>query len=552
MKNQFFFVFLISSLLLASCGNSKKEIQTALDKINADGLKEKFSTLASDNFKGRAPSTLGEERTIKYLEEQFKKSGLKPGNGDSYLQEIPFVKITTDLNSITAVIKSKNETLNLSVPKDFVVGTTRVVDNTSLKNSEMIFAGYGIVAPEYNWNDYAGLNVKGKTVVVLVNDPGFATGDKNLFNGNAMTYYGRWTYKFEEAARQGAAGLIIIHETDAAGYPWSVVENSWTGTRFYLETPDKNMSNCEFNGWITTETAQKIFAMSGLDYKKEIAAATQRGFKPIVLTSNMSLSFKSKFAYTKSNNVIAVLPGKELADEYIIYTAHWDHFGVRPNTVQGDSILNGALDNATGVAGIMQIAEAFAALPKPQKRSIVFLSVTGEEAGLLGSDYYVKHPLFPLNKTTAVINLDALNIFGKTKDITLNGYKDSELDDYAEKVVKENGRYVVPEPTPEKGTYFRSDHFSFAKAGVPSLYFGSGIDNVEHGKQWGLDQSAKWLRENYHKPSDEYKPEIWKFDGMVDDLKIIFEVGYDLSMTNKFPNWLEGSPYKANRDTMMK
>ncbi len=552
MKNQLFFVFLISSLLLVSCSNGQKEIQTALDKINADGLKEKISILASDDFKGRAPSTLGEERTIKYLKDQFKKIGLKPGNGNSYLQEIPFVKITTDLNSISAVIRSKNETLNLSVPKDFVVGTTRIVDNTSLKNSEMIFAGYGIVAPEYNWNDYAGLNVKGKTVVVLVNDPGFATGDKNLFNGKAMTYYGRWTYKFEEAARQGAAGLIIIHETDAAGYPWSVVENSWTGTRFYLETADKNMSNCEFNGWVTTEAAQKIFKMSGLDYKKEIAAAAQRGFKPIALSSKISISFKSKFAYTKSNNAIAVLPGKELADEYIIYTAHWDHFGVRPSTAQGDSILNGALDNATGVAGILQIAEAFAALPQPQKRSIIFLSVTGEEAGLLGSDFYAKHPLFPLNKTAAVINLDALNIFGKTKDITLAGYKDSELDDYAEKVVKENGRYVVPEPTPEKGTYFRSDHFSFAKVGVPSLYFGSGMDNIEHGKQWGLDQSAKWLRENYHKPSDEYKPDIWKFDGMVDDLKIIFKVGYDLSMTNKFPNWLEASPYKANRDAMMK
>lgn len=552
MRNQIFVVFLISSLLLVSCSNSKKEVQTALDKINADGLKEKISILASDDFKGRAPSTLGEERTIKYLEEQFKKIGLQPGNGNSYLQEIPFVKITTELNSIAAVIKSKNETLNLSVPKDFVVGTTRVVDNTSLKNSEMIFAGYGIVAPEYNWNDYAGINGKGKTVVVLVNDPGFATGDKNLFNGKAMTYYGRWTYKFEEAARQGAAGLIIIHETDAAGYPWSVVENSWTGTRFYLETPDKNMSNCEFNGWVTTETAQKIFEMSGLDYKKKIASAAQREFKPITLSSNMSISFKSKFAYTKSNNVIAVLPGKELADEYIIYSAHWDHFGVRPNTAQGDSILNGALDNATGVAGILQVAEAFAALPQPQKRSIIFLSVTGEEAGLLGSDYYAKHPLFPLNKTAAVINLDALNIFGKTKDITLTGYKDSGLDDYAEKVIKEYGRYVVPEPTPEKGTYFRSDHFSFAKVGVPSLYFGSGMDNIEHGKQWGLDQSAKWLRENYHKPSDEYRPDIWKFDGMVDDLKIIFEVGYDLSMTNKFPNWLEGSPYKANRDAMMK
>ncbi|MCX6169464.1 MAG: M28 family metallopeptidase [Ignavibacteriales bacterium] len=552
MKNQLFFVFLISSLLLVSCSNGQKEIQTALDKINADGLKEKISILASDDFRGRAPATLGEERTINYLQEQFKKIGLRPGNGNSYLQEIPLVEITTNQNSVTAVVKDKKETINLSVSKDFVVGTTRFVDNTSLKNSEMIFAGYGIVAPEYNWNDYRGLDVKGKTVVVLVNDPGFATGDKNLFNGKAMTYYGRWTYKYEEAARQGAAGLIIIHETDAAGYPWGVVENSWTGTRFYLDSPDKNMSNCEFNGWVTTETAQKIFEMSGLDYNKEIVSASQRGFKPVVLSSKMSISFKSKFAYIKSNNVIGILPGKELADEYIIYTAHWDHFGVKPNPAQGDSILNGAVDNATGVAGILEIAEAFASLRQPQKRSIVFLSVTCEEAGLLGSDYYAKHPLVPLKKTAAEINLDALNVFGKTNDITLAGFKDSELDDYAEKVIKENERYVVPEPTPEKGMYFRSDHFSFAKVGVPVLYFGSGMDNIEHGKQWGLDQSAKWLRENYHKPSDEYKPDIWKFDGMLADLKIIFEVGYDLSMTNKFPNWLAGSPFKANRDAMMK
>ncbi len=551
MKNKSLLVLLISLILFNSCSD-KKEIQKAVDSIRAEDLKSNISVLASDEFKGRAPGTDGEAKTIKYLEEQFKKIGVLPGNGKSYLQEISIVKIGTDLQSVKAVVSDKGKNFPMTVPKDFVIGTTRFVENSSLNNSGLIFAGYGIVAPEYNWNDYAGLDVKGKTVVVLVNDPGFATGDKNLFNGKSMTYYGRWTYKFEEAAKQGAAGILIVHETEAAGYPWSVVENSWTGTRVYLDAPDKNFSNCVFNGWITTETAQKLFEMSGIDFNKTALSASQRGFKPVPLSSSISVSFKSRLAYAKSNNVIGVLPGSELKDQYIIYTAHWDHFGVKPNVTQGDSILNGALDNATGVAGVLQLAKAFASLPKTQKRSVVFLAVTGEEAGLLGSDFYAKHPIFPLNKTAAVINMDALNIFGRTKDITLVGYKDSGLDDYAEKIVKENGRYVAPESTPEKGTYFRSDHFSFAKAGVPVLYFAMGVDNAEHGKQWGLDQSAKWLKENYHKPSDEYNPAIWKFDGMVDDLKIIFETGYDLSNTDKFPNWFEGSKFKPARDAMMK
>lgn len=543
-------ISVLSFLVFLNCSGNKTNIQSALNSITEDDLKKNISVLASDEFLGRGPASLGEERTIKFLQDQFRQMGLKPGNGSSFFQEVPLVKITTE-PGVKALFKGKGIDLNLNFAKDFVIGTTRVANSTSVKNSDVVFAGYGIVAPEYNWNDYANLNVRGKTVIVLVNDPGFATGDKTLFEGKTMTYYGRWTYKFEEAARQGAAGLLIIHDTEPAAYPWAVVENSWTGTRFYIDTPDKNMSNCEFNGWITTETAKKVFESAGLDYKNTIDAACKRGFKPVDLPLKFSATFKSVTSYIKSNNVIAQLKGSERPDEYIVYTAHWDHFGVR-HVAQGDSILNGALDNASGVGGLLSLAKAFTQLPTPPKRSVIFISVTCEESGLLGSDYYVHNPTFPLNKTVADINMDGLNIWGKMKDITIVGYKDSELDDYAEEIIKENGRYVVPDPTPEKGSYFRSDHFSFAKAGVPSLSFAKGIDNIEHGKQWTLDATEKWIKENYHKPTDEFRPDIWKFDGMIDDIKIMFEVGYKLCSIDKFPNWINNSPYKVKRDEMMK
>jgi Zn-dependent M28 family amino/carboxypeptidase len=541
---------LLSVVIFSCCSGNKSSIQLALNSITEDDLRKNISTLASDEFLGRGPASLGEERTINFLQDQFKQMGLKPGHGNSYFQEVPLVKITTE-TGVKAQIKGKDKSIDLNFAKDFVIGTTRIVNNTSIQNSEMVFAGYGIVAPEYNWNDYADLNVKGKTVVVLINDPGFATGDKALFEGKTMTYYGRWTYKFEEAARQGATGLLIIHETEPAAYPWAVVENSWTGTRFYIQTPDKNMSNCEFNGWITSETAQKMFELAGMDYKTLSNSACKRDFKPVNLPLKFSASFKSKTDYIKSKNVIAVLTGSERPDEYIVYSAHWDHFGSK-HVAQGDSIWNGALDNGTGVGGLLSLAKAFSNLPASPKRSVVFISVTCEESGLLGSDYYVHNPIFPLNKTVADINMDGLNIWGKMKDITIVGYRDSELDDYAEEIIKENGRYVVPDPTPEKGSYFRSDHFSFAKAGVPSLSFAKGIDNIEHGKRWTLDETEKWIKENYHKPSDEYNAATWKFDGMIDDLKIIFEVGYKLCSIDKFPNWVSNSPYRVKRDQMMK
>jgi Zn-dependent M28 family amino/carboxypeptidase len=424
-------------------------------------------------------------------------------------------------------------------------------DEIRIDNSDMVFVGYGINAPEWNWNDYDGIDVKGKTVVMLINDPGYATGDSSLFTGKSMTYYGRWTYKYEEAARQGAKAALIIHETGAAGYPWAVVQNSWSGPQFYLENNEFLGSDLRFKGWLTGDAAGKLFSAAGLDIRKLTTDASKRGFKAVPLNVKLSAGFKNIVDHVKSNNVAALWPGDDRKDEYIIYTAHWDHFGINPS-FEGDSILNGAVDNATGVAALLEIAKAFTTASPGQKRSVLFLSVTGEEQGLLGSEYYANNPIFPLEKTAAVINMDALNIFGPTKDMTIVGYGNSELDKYAEDVLKRQGRYAIPDPTPEKGGYFRSDHFSFAKKGVPSLYLSKGVDNSEHGREWGLEQSEKWIQENYHKPSDNYEPEKWNFDGIINDLRIYFETGYDLSMTDDFPRWSSNFPFRSLRDEMMK
>jgi len=541
--------FLMVVLILVGCTNTGKKLQPAFESITADDLAKHIEILSSDEFMGRAPSSPGEEKTIHYLENEFTKLGLKPGNGESYFQEVPLVKMTVD-PSVEIKITGNNKTLKLKYGEDFIGGTSRVVKSVSIRDSEIVFVGYGIVAPEYQWNDYAGLNVKGKTVLVLVNDPGFVTKDSTLFNGFAMTYYGRWTYKYEEAARQGAAGVIIVHETEPAGYPWEVVRNSWSGPQFYLETEDGNMSDCEFRGWITLASAKKIFAMAGLEYEKQAEAASQRGFRASVLPLKATVLVHNTVDFKKSNNVVAVWPGSERPDEYVIYNAHWDHFGVN-SALPGDSILNGALDNATGTSALIELAEAFTKLPEHPKRSVLFLAVTCEEQGLLGSGYYATHPIYPLNKTVAVINMDALNIFGRMKDITSIGYGNSELDDYVRIAAKKQNRYISPDPSPEKGSFFRSDHFPFAKVGLPALYLSKGVDHVEKGREWTMEQSDKWLKENYHKPSDEYDPDVWDFTGMVDDVRLFFRVGYLLSMEDRFPNWREGVLFKGKRDAMM-
>jgi len=414
----------------------------------------------------------------------------------------------------------------------------------------MIFVGYGIVAPEYNWNDYQGLDVKDKIVVILINDPGFETQEPALFKGKAMTYYGRWTYKFEEAARQGAAGALIIHETAPAAYPWGVVRNSWGGINYTLETEDKNMSRCAVEGWLNLAAAQKILKAAGFDYSELKKKATQRGFTGFPLNLRASLHLKNDIERVVSRNVAALYEGGARADEVIIFTSHWDHFGVDP-TLKGDQIFNGALDNATGTAGLIELARAFSRLKQPPKRSLLFLAVTGEEQGLLGSQYYATHPIFPLEKTVAVINMDSLNIWGPMKDITVIGYGLSELDKYVEEEAAQEGRQVNPDPTPERGSYFRSDHFSFAKQGVPALYLSPGVDHRVHGRKWTLEKRDKYLAQNYHKPSDEFDP-TWDLSGAIQDLRLIFKVAFRLAQEETFPNWHEGAEFKSLRDKMMK
>jgi len=536
------------ALVLSGCVSEEQKLKSALESITAEDLSRDVEILSSDEFEGRAPASKGEEKTIAFLKEEFLKLGLKPGNGQSFFQEVPLVEITAD-PSVKLEIEGKKKKAVFAYREEFMAWTLRVVEEAALKNSDMVFVGYGVVAPEYNWNDYEGLEVKGKTVVMLVNDPGFVTRDPEFFNGRAMTYYGRWTYKFEEAARQGAEGALIIHETEPAAYPWEVVKNSWSGPQFNLISEDNNLSRCAVEGWVTIETARKLFDEAGLNYEELKAAAAERDFKAIPMGLKASVALKNKIRYAKSKNVLALWPGSNRADEYIIYMAHWDHLGIDP-TLEGDQIFNGALDNATGTSALIELAEAFTKLKSPPSRSIVFLSVTAEEQGLLGSYYYAANPIYPPTKTAAVFNMDALNIYGQMKDITIIGHGNSELEDYLEAAAAEQGRRIRPDPEPEKGSFYRSDHFPFAKQGIPALYADSGIDHVEHGEEWALAESNKYNKEKYHKPSDEFDPN-WDLSGAIDDLRLLFKVGYRLSMESTFPKWKEGSEFKAKRDADM-
>jgi Zn-dependent M28 family amino/carboxypeptidase len=525
--------------------SEEKRLQPALSSITAEDLSQDTKILASDEFEGRGLASEGETRTINFLRDEFQKVGLKPGNGQSYFQEIPMVVITAD-PAARLDIKGAKKPLSFVYKEDFVAETLRVVEEAAFTDSEMVFVGYGIVAPEYNWNDYEGLDVRGKTVLVLVNDPGYATQDPALFAGRSMTYYGRWTYKYEEAARQGAAAVFIVHETEPAAYSWGVVQNGWTGPQFNLISEDYNMSRCAADGWLHLEAARHIFETAGMNYDELKVTAAQRGFKAVPLGLKASLTLKNTIRNVTSNNVIAYLPGSERPDEYVIYMAHWDHFGKNPS-LEGDQIFNGAVDNATGTAALIELAEAFRTLQRPPLRSIVFLAVTGEEQGLLGSDYYATHPIFPTAETAAVINMDALNVYGPMKDVTVVGYGLSDLDQYIEGAAKEDGRTVNPDPTPEKGSYFRSDHFPFAKQGIPAVYPSGGTDSIAHGKEWTLAQRDKYTAEKYHKPSDEFSSD-WDLSGAVDDLRLLFKVGYRLAMDTAFPNWKEGTSYKVKRD----
>jgi len=531
---------LVVAVLFSSCENNKK-LNTNSVEVDQTTIGNHIERLASDEFLGRKPFTEGEVKTVNYLKEEFEKLGLLPGNGESFFQDVPMVEITgTPSENMT--ISGKNESFDLAYLKDFVVTTNKTVPEVSLENSELVFAGYGIVAPEYGWNDYEGIDWKGKTAVVLINDPGFKSADSTLFKGNAMTYYGRWTYKYEEAARQGAAGVIIIHETEPASYGWNVVESSWSGARLVIEN---DLPLLAVESWISSESAQKIFAVSamkGQDYK---TIAHDKGFQPIPLDLSVSVGIENKIKKDVSKNVVALIPGTNQKDEFIIYSAHWDHLGVG-KSVDGDSIYNGAVDNATGTAGLLAIAEAFKK-SKPSKRSIVFIALTGEEQGLLGSAYYAAYPIFDPEKTVANINMDALFSPGKMKDLTITGYGQSEMDEYAKEAAEEQNRYIIPDPVAEKGYFFRSDHFNFAKIGIPALYASGtyeGFDNsIEEIKAYNDDYEEF----KYHQVSDNYDAKTFELSGIRLDLQLFFNVGLKLSNEDYFPKWYDSSEFKVAR-----
>ncbi|UKT66074.1 M28 family metallopeptidase [Pedobacter mucosus] len=539
----FAILFSLSACRQSSISNADGPDSLAIKAINDSSLTGYLAKIASDDFEGRKPFTNGETKTINYLKAEFEKLGLKPGNGDSFFQEVPMVEIKS-IPEDKMLIKGKTGTLTLNYLTDFVAGSRRVVNEVSIKNSPMVFVGYGIVAPEYGWNDYAGLDVKGKTVVVMINDPGFA--DSTLFKGKNMTYYGRWTYKFEEASRQGATGILIIHDNEPAAYPWSVVRSGWSKSKLTLQSENNGMNRTVVEGWITLDVAKQIFKMAG-QTDALFTEAKKKGFKAVDLKMITSLKIKNKIKKSITYNVLATIPGDKRKDESIIYSAHWDHLGVGEK-VQGDSIYNGAVDNATGVAALFEIASAFKKLKKSPERSILFISYTAEEQGLLGSEYYAKHPVFPLAKTVANINMDMMGIAGKTNDVVVYGYGQSELEDYAATSAKKQNRVIVPDPVPSSGLYYRSDHFNLAKVGVPSLFTGSGVDNVKNGKEWGLKQVADFTKNRYHSPQDNFDAKTWDLSGIIEDVRMLFDMGYRLSNETVYPKWKIGSEFKAIRE----
>ncbi|WP_316824053.1 M28 family metallopeptidase [Pedobacter miscanthi] len=545
-------ILLYSGCVLLFFGACKQSVQSSSDgvdslaikTINDTSLTQYLSVIAADSLQGRKPFTSGETKTINYLKAQFEKLGLEPGNGNSFFQEVPMVEIKS-IPEDKMVLKGKTSSLTLNYLTDFVAGTRRVQNEVSIGNSPLVFAGYGIVAPEYGWNDYANLDVKGKTVVVLINDPGFA--DSTLFKGKNMTYYGRWTYKFEEAARQGATGIIIVHDTEPAAYPWTVVRSGWSKSKLTLQSEDNGMNRAVVEGWITLDKAKQLFAMDGKSFGQLALNARKKGFKAVGLNVTISLKVKNTIKKSVTYNVLAKIPGDKREDEAIIYSAHWDHLGVGEK-IKGDSIYNGAVDNATGVAALFEIAAAFKKLPKVQGRTILFISYTAEEQGLLGSEYYAKHPTFPLAKTVANINMDMMGIAGKTKDIVVYGFGQSELEDYAAVAAKKQGRVIVPDPVPSSGLYYRSDHFNLAKVGVPSLFTGSGVDNVKNGREWGLKQVADFTKFRYHSPQDNFDAKTWDLSGIIEDVRLLFDMGYRISNEDSYPKWKDGSEFKAIRE----
>jgi Zn-dependent M28 family amino/carboxypeptidase len=540
-------LLLASAALAAACGSQKSVVPfEALAAIDTATIAQHTRVLAADSLLGRAPGTLGEERTVTYLEREFRALGLAPGNTDgSYIQKVPLVGITVRGTPTLTFAKGATRRA-LRWRDDYVAWTKHVVPGVQI-NSELVFVGYGTEAPEFGWDDYKGVDVAGKTIVMLVNDPPLA--DTSKFGGARMTYYGRWTYKYDQGMKHKAAGVLLVHETGPAGYPFAVVQGR-ASEQFDLVTPDKNVGRSRVEGWITLDQAQALALMAGQNMDSLKAAAARADFKPVPLGVTASLRLDNTLRTVDSRNVVAKLEGSDPAgrDEYVVYTSHWDHFGIS-RAVNGDSIYNGAADNASGVAALLTLAKAFMATPAP-KRSVLFVSVTAEEQGLLGSQYYSVAPIYPLAKTLANINIDVLNTWGRTTDLTVIGLGASELDDYARAAASEQGRTLRPDAEPEKGFYYRSDHFNFAKQGVPAFYPGSGIDFVGKPADFGLRKRTEFTTNDYHKPQDEIKPD-WDLSGAVLDVQLLFTMGYRIANAAKYPEWRAGNEFRAIREKQM-
>ncbi len=530
-------------------------LQPALEAITPDGLLAHIKVLGSDEFEGRAPGTKGEELSVKYIADQFKKIGLKPGNPDgTYMQEVPLAGIKSEPRMSFSV---GDKTMDLKYPDDFVASSARLQPEIKIDKADVVFVGYGVVAPEYGWDDYKDVGVRGKTLLMLIGDPPIPNPkdpsklDDKMFKGKAMTYYGRWTYKYEIAGQKGAAAAIIIHETEPAAYPWQVVRSSWGKENFELDNPNKNMDAISACSWITLDVAKKLIADSGQDFDALKKAAITKEFRPVMLNAKANIEIKQQIHSFKSHNVIGKLEGSDpkLRDEYVIYTAHWDHLGRHPE-LQGDQIFNGAIDNASGVASVIQIAAAFRKLNPPPKRSVLFMDTTAEEAGLLGAKYYAEHPLYPLQKTLADINLDSMNVWGKARDIEDVSFGFSTLDEMLADAAKRQGRSAIPDSRPDKGKIYRADNFEFSKAGLPSLYIGKGEHLLSRPENAPL-RSDEFDSKDYHQVTDEVRSD-WDLSGAVQDVQLLFEVGYQVANGDKFPEWKTGSEFKAKRDAMLK
>jgi len=531
---------------------SNAAVDSAAGTITADGLLQHIKDLSADSMEGRGPGTPGEEKAVAYMQSQFQSIGLKPGNPDgTFIQKVDLVGYTAHP---TAKLTGGGKAVALKYPDDFIANSRHNRPSTKVDNTDIVFVGYGVVAPEYGWDDYKGVDVKGKTILMLVNDPpvtvaGGSELDTAMFKGKAMTYYGRWTYKYEIASDKGAAAAIIIHETGPAGYPYEVVRNSNSLEQFDVISPDAD-KRVPVEGWIRLEKAKELLSDAGLNFDSLKAAAAKKDFTPVAVNGKASFDVKIDARTIQSKNVVGMIPGSDKKDEYLIYTAHWDHLG-KDTSLKGDQIYNGAMDNASGSSALIEIAKAYAALKTPPRRSILFLSVTAEEKGLVGAKFYATHPLYPLTKTVANINMDGLNQWGKTSDYTVIGLGNSTLDDVLASVLKGDNRTVRPDPEPEKGFYYRSDHFEFAKQGVPALDIDAGVNFIGKDSTYGMKKRDEYTEHDYHQPSDEVKSD-WDLSGAVEDTRTLFKVGHIVSQQEALPTWKPGNEFKAKRDSMMK